>query len=1013
MFLKKIIGIFLLFLISNFIIADEPEKNYLHLLNEAKTQFGEDSEQVNDRRQRLIEYYEDNKQLRKAVAHIKRVLAYHETLDDPLLEDSTRYRLGRVLRKIGKFSAAEQHLRNVYEFRFKRYGKEHRRTISVMMQLGLNIAWLGQNKESISLLKEVVAYREKHDVFGSNKKAWAYDFLGTAYYRNGQYQKAIDLYKKAHKMFKKNNEPSYVGSKVTLMQLGRLYNKIGRLAEAEKVLQKGFVNMLADGLSNDPYTASLLMHLGDTMRDQARYSEAEKIQKRAVEILEKQLGKDNSRTSYGLFKLAKTYFLNKNYGEAEVALRRILHAKPTAEMKARVYTRLAGALVEQKKYDGVIKMLDEALDYFINNQPNHLGVPELHEQYGNYYILRKDFLNAIKHFEMAAVGYDRLRGSVDPATARALSLLANGQAGAGDFDAAVESYRRTLNVVSKFLSGRRNQSPAARAEQERNVREMLLHYLDLLLKAGNKNPAEYLESEAFTVAEMARSRALQNVLLGMTARAAAKNTKLADLVRAEQDLKLRIGVIEDEFFSALGNFENKQDNTQTTRISAERELRVSELERISSQLEIEYPEYTDLINPTPTKLSEVKRLLIPGELMLAYFVQKDRTLIWAIDKNKTKLHVSKLTEKEIHTRIQRIRTSLDVPVATIEDIPSYDIKLAHELYKELVAPMGSQLQNAKSLIIVPHKALLSMPFGALVTAKASKKKGGLPFSEYKSVPWLAKKYAINIIPSATALVTMRTYAKKKKADEPFIGFGDPVFGEDEGVVDVVKSRGVRIAQRAAFNTRSINGLPNLPETKEELKQIALSLGASNENIYLGNKANEKNVKNANLKDFRVVAFATHGLVADDLDGLEQPALALTPPQKADEVNDGLLQMDEVLGLELNADWVVLSACNTASGDKSLANEGLTGLTQAFFYAGSRALLVSLWPVESTSTQQLTTALFSAAIKDKTLGRAASLQAARKRLIDGQGYSYEGKEIFSYSHPIFWAAFIAVGEGGIN
>jgi CHAT domain-containing protein len=111
--------------------------------------------------------------------------------------------------------------------------------------------------------------------------------------------------------------------------------------------------------------------------------------------------------------------------------------------------------------------------------------------------------------------------------------------------------------------------------------------------------------------------------------------------------------------------------------------------------------------------------------------------------------------------------------------------------------------------------------------------------------------------------------------------------------------------------------------------------------------------------------------------------------------------------------VVLSACNTASGDKSLANEGLTGLTQAFFYAGSKALLVSLWPVESTSTQHLTTAMFAASRQDSDLGRAASLQAARKRLIEGQGYMYEDKEIFSYAHPIFWSAFIAVGEGGAH
>jgi CHAT domain-containing protein len=237
------------------------------------------------------------------------------------------------------------------------------------------------------------------------------------------------------------------------------------------------------------------------------------------------------------------------------------------------------------------------------------------------------------------------------------------------------------------------------------------------------------------------------------------------------------------------------------------------------------------------------------------------------------------------------------------------------------------------------------------------------------------------MPSATALVTMRTYAKREPAEEPFIGFGDPLFGDRSDLAAAeVTTRGIRVAQRAVVNTRNIKGLPNLPETRDELKQIALTLGADENSLFLGENASEVNVKGADLKNYKVVAFATHGLVAGDLDGLEQPALALTPPDEGTEENDGLLQMGEVLGLEMNADWVVLSACNTASGDKSLANEGLTGLTQAFFYAGSRALLVSLWPVESTSTQNLTT---------------------------------EGKEVFSYAHPIFWSAFIAVGEGGSN
>jgi CHAT domain-containing protein len=144
--------------------------------------------------------------------------------------------------------------------------------------------------------------------------------------------------------------------------------------------------------------------------------------------------------------------------------------------------------------------------------------------------------------------------------------------------------------------------------------------------------------------------------------------------------------------------------------------------------------------------------------------------------------------------------------------------------------------------------------------------------------------------------------------------------------------------------------------------------------------------------------------------LNQPALALTPPATPSEQDDGLLQMSEVLGLKLNADWVILSACNTAASDGSLHSDGLTGLAQAFFYAGSRAMLVSLWPVESTSTELLTTSMFDNNAGLKRYQRARALQVARMRLITGKGYMENGKELFSYAHPIFWSAFMIVGEG---
>ena len=168
-----------------------------------------------------------------------------------------------------------------------------------------------------------------------------------------------------------------------------------------------------------------------------------------------------------------------------------------------------------------------------------------------------------------------------------------------------------------------------------------------------------------------------------------------------------------------------------------------------------------------------------------------------------------------------------------------------------------------------------------------------------------------------------------------------------------------------------------------------------------------------LAGYKVLAFATHALVPGELDGLTQPALALSAPEVAGVEGDGLLTMGEILGLRLDADWVVLSACNTAAGEGAGA-EAVSGLGRAFFYAGARSLLVSNWPVETTSARALTTDIFRLQAEDPDISRAEALRQAMVALIDGPGLvDEEGRSLFAYAHPIFWAPFTLVGDGGTS
>ena len=203
----------------------------------------------------------------------------------------------------------------------------------------------------------------------------------------------------------------------------------------------------------------------------------------------------------------------------------------------------------------------------------------------------------------------------------------------------------------------------------------------------------------------------------------------------------------------------------------------------------------------------------------------------------------------------------------------------------------------------------------------------------------------------------------------------------------------------------------LPDTRDEIIAIARALGAdTGKDVYFGADANPQTVLKADLRHRKIVAFATHGLMANDLPGLDQPALALAPP-RGKALEDGLLKLEDILKLSLDADLVVLSACNTAAADGT-GSEAVSGLGRGFFYAGSRAVLATHWPVETVSARQLVTHLFERYAKDGALTRARALQQAMLEVMDqGQALDETGRPLLSYAHPGFWAPYALYGDPG--
>ena len=368
--------------------------------------------------------------------------------------------------------------------------------------------------------------------------------------------------------------------------------------------------------------------------------------------------------------------------------------------------------------------------------------------------------------------------------------------------------------------------------------------------------------------------------------------------------------------------------------------------------------------------------------------------------------------------------------ASSREWPPFDLVKAHELYQALLLPVAD-LTHGKHLIIVPSGPLTSLPFHVLITQPPNAALTGM--RRYQRAAWLTLQQPVTVLPSVSSLQALRRLGPSQ-AREPYVAFGNPLLlgasGADKRAwdkqrcprttsVSVAEAKGIarRGVSLRAIDLAELRAQEPLPETADELCAVAAALGAlprESDTVWLGERATERNLKvlsrEGNLARYKVLHFATHGLLAGESEAIlkarAEPALILTPPGVGAtaaqlEEDDGLLAASEVAQLDLDADWIVLSACNTAAGEKGDA-EALSGLARAFFYAKARALLVSHWYVNSDAAVKLTTRSFAELSANPAIGRAEAFRRSMAELII-KGAPHE-------AHPANWAPFVLVGEG---
>lgn len=621
-------------------------------------------------------------------------------------------------------------------------------------------------------------------------------------------------------------------------------------------------------------------------------------------------------------------------------------------------------------------------------------------------------------------------GAAHPQSATLLAFAALARGGKGQTERALQELALAFPILEQ--QGRQEPDEDAggflRALRFRWIAD---GYLGLLVRAAGEQAGDAAQAAiaaAFRVADAARRSSVQRALAATAARAAIRDSRLADLARREQDAGQRAVALAGILSAVLA----RPAEQQLPKVVADLRRDVEALGKargsLRRQIEHDFPDYADLVSPRAVTLAQARAVLEADETLLAIHVGHRESYVWAFSREGPVAFArAPLGRDGLAQQVAHLRRAVDPgDIDLARDVPDYDVAAAQRLYAALLAPVAAAWKNSASLIVAAAGALGQLPLAMLPTAAVADiaaASAGQRNAAYRQVPWLIRQIAVTQVLSINALVGLRRMPAPGADRGPFVGFGDPLFDAADARPRTAAARRLRnlsfgrphplspAAFAAGLRTRATGAepawlgyhqIPPLPDTRDEVLALARVLGADLEkDVFLGRAASTSNVKTLDLSKRRIVAFATHGLLPGDFPGVSEPALALANPGDG---GHGLLTLSDVLGLKLDADWVILSACNTAAGDGAGA-DAISGLGRGFFYAGSRALLVTHWPVESSSARTLVTGIFERYAADPSLSRAEALRQSMLALMqmDGAG--------ISLAHPLFWAPYALVGDGG--
>ena len=898
--------------------------------------------------------------------------------------------LGLALRQQGRFIEAESFLREALIGADRSAGYTSRLAIKTQVHLGLAIQSQGRYADADKQLREALA-RAPAPQDGKTLDAWL-----DVRVRLGRLQALVGNYAEAESLLNTVWEKS---TGVTEKQsqrwrqhaadgLAMLRHRQGRDVEGEPYAQASAELALAVWGDRHPATLDAYTQLGQTLLKLNRLDEAESWLRRAVLIAESLMGQSYGVSSRAFRVLAQVLEKKGDVVQAEAMFNRAMAAADQgANAEILLFTLRAHALFlsRQGKPEAASPLYERAVNHADRLFALSRGLDETARE-NKVALLRPIYGETI---------YNRVR-------------LDQKHPGRGHDRAALADVSRT---------------------QSRLFTEML-RTADVARLAGDD--------------EFVKLKARRDVAL---TRLDEMNRRFSLSVRIDatgEDIQ-PARPIDDPFIL---------ERWKKDMLAQRRALKQTESERaeVEASLWRDYPRYMELEEPRPVTVDELQRTALrPNETLLAYFRLPKELLIFLVSRADFQLVRVPVERAELDNLIKQVRQPMEAG-GRLDALAKLDPALLNRLYTLLLKPVHDKLPVNSRVLVVGDGPLYTLPMEMLVKrwgeadqkAFAAKRKADL--SQFGTLDYAGAHWRFSYLPSLAALAIQRASVEKpvkKPLKNTFshnlLAFADPVFER----ADQTPTAAMRAVSQDLSGLRGDRvSIPRLPETADEVAAVAKILGGEN-SLYLREAAQESQVKKNDLTQSRYLHFATHGLLggefarlkgyAGEMDDMPvgaskgakrmrnisvvedeagapakppvkgQPALVLTlVGDLAGE--DGLLTMTEVMGLKMNADLVVLSACNTAGERVETRNgEGFAGLTRAFMHAGARGLLVSHWSVESLATRDLITDFFRRQKAGATTADALSAAQADIRV------SRDERLQVSRAHPFFWAPFVHVGD----